>query len=125
MARCCSPTTTWGPSTGRRPDSARPHTPTRRAPRRPGPRDPDKTAAGRGAAERYHCGSCHTPTFAGQQYVPRLAGLSYDYVLRQLRAFKAQQRAELDGTMTASVQPLTEQDIENLAQYIATVLRKD
>ncbi len=95
------------------------------APPPAGPRDPDKIAAGRAAAERYHCGSCHTPTFAGQQYVPRLAGLSYDYVLRQLRAFKAQQRAELDGTMTASVQPLTEQDIENLAQYIATVLRKD
>jgi cytochrome c553 len=91
----------------------------------PVPRDPEKIAAGRAAAERYHCGSCHTPGFTGQQYVPRLTGLSYDYLLRQLRSFKAQKRAELDGNMTSSAQPLNDQDIENLAQYIATILRKD
>jgi len=89
------------------------------------PRDPAKISAGRAAAERYHCGSCHTPGFTGQQYVPRLTGLSYDYLVRQLRSFKAQQRPELDGTMTSSAQPLNDQDIENLAQYIAAILRKD
>jgi len=57
--------------------------------------------------------------------VPRLTGLSYHYLVRQLRSFKAQQRAELDGNMTSSAQPLNDRDIENLAQYIAAILRKD
>ncbi len=83
--------------------------------------DPEKIAAGRLAAERHHCVSCHAPTFAGQQYAPRLAGQHYEYLLRQLRGFKAQTRAELDGTMTTAAEPLTEQEIENLAHYIASL----
>jgi cytochrome c553 len=90
-------------------------------PRAPG--DPEGINAGRLASERYHCTSCHAPGFTGQQYAPRLTGLSYEYLLRQLRGFKAQTRGELDGTMTSAAQPLTEQDIESLAQYIAGVLR--
>ena len=90
----------------------------------PGPApEPGKAAAGRVAAERHHCTSCHAPGLTGQQYAPRLAGLSYEYLLRQLRGFKAQTRGELDGSMTASAQPLTAQDIEDLAQYIGNVLR--
>jgi cytochrome c553 len=85
------------------------------------PRDPQKIAAGRVASERYHCVSCHAPGFTGQQYAPRLVGLSYEYLLRQLRGFKAQTRGELDGTMTTAAQPLSDQDLENLAHYIASV----
>lgn len=87
------------------------------------PPEPAKAAAGRLAAEHHHCTSCHAPNLTGQQYAPRLAGLSYEYLLRQLRAFKAQTRGELDGSMTASAQPLTAQDIENLAHYIGSLLR--
>jgi cytochrome c553 len=86
------------------------------------PRDPARIAAGRAASERYHCVSCHAAGLTGQQYAPRLAGLSYPYLLRQLRGFKAQARGELDGSMTASAQPLSDQDIEDLAHYIASVL---
>lgn len=86
------------------------------------PRNATKIAAGRAASERHHCVSCHAPNFGGQQYAPRLAGLSYEYLLRQLRGFKSQTRGELDGTMTTAAQPLTEQDVDNLAHYIATVL---
>jgi cytochrome c553 len=90
--------------------------------RRPPPKgagDPAKVAAGRLAAGRYHCGSCHAPDFTGAQYAPALVGLSQEYLLRQLRAFKAQTRGELDGTMTTAVQPLTAEEIENVAQFIA------
>ena len=83
------------------------------------PHDPDKIAAGQRAFERHHCVSCHAAAFTGQQYAPRLAGLHYEYLLRQLQGFKNQTRAELDGTMTMAAQPLTEQDIESLAYYIA------
>jgi cytochrome c553 len=90
------------------------------APPPSGSSDPEKMEAGRAAAERYHCVSCHAKDFTGQQYAPRLAGLSYEYLLRQLRGFKAQTRGELDGSMATAAQPLSEQDIENLAQYIAS-----
>ena len=87
--------------------------------------DPEKIAAGRLAAERHHCGACHALAFTGAQYAPRLAGQHYEYLLGQLRGFKAQTRAELDGTMTTAAQPLTEQEIESLALYIANVLRAE
>jgi len=86
--------------------------------------EPEKLAAGRQASEKYHCVSCHAAGLVGQQYAPRLTGLSYDYLLRQLRAFKAQKRGELDGSMTTAAQPLTDADIENLAHYIATILAR-
>jgi len=87
------------------------------------PPEAEKAAAGRLAAEHHHCTSCHARDLTGQQYAPRLVGLSYEYLLRQLRGFKAQTRGELDGSMTAAAQPLTAQDIEHLAHYIANVLR--
>jgi cytochrome c553 len=86
------------------------------------PPDPEKAAAGRLAFERHHCVSCHAPGFTGRRYAPRLSGLHYEYVLHQLHGFKNQTRAELDGTMTTAAQPLTEQEIENVAHYIADVL---
>ncbi len=61
------------------------------------PPEAEKAAAGRLAAERHHCTSCHARDLTGQQYAPRLVGLSYEYLLRQLRGFKAQSgRGERD-----------------------------
>ena len=91
----------------------------------PRSRPAEKIAAGRAASERHHCVSCHAPDFTGQQYAPRLAGLSYEYLVRQLREFKAQTRGELDGAMATAAQPLTDQDIDNLAEYIAAFLDRN
>lgn len=81
--------------------------------------DSAKVAAGERLAQVHHCASCHAPAFTGQQYAPRLRGLSYEYLLRQLRGFKAQTRGELDGSMTTAAEPLTEPEIEALAHYLA------
>jgi len=83
------------------------------------PSNPAKSAAGKRAADRHHCGSCHLPTYAGQNHIPRLAGQQYDYLLRQLRGFKAGIRPDIDGTMASAAQPLSDADIENLAHYLA------
>jgi cytochrome c553 len=83
--------------------------------------DPAKVAAGRKVAEAYHCASCHAPGLVGQKPMPRLVGQHYEYLLNQLRGFKAQTRADIDGNMTTSAQPLSAQDIENIAQYIASL----
>jgi cytochrome c553 len=84
-----------------------------------GAADPQKDAAGKQVVETEHCGSCHTARLTGQNQMPRLLGLSYEYLLAQLRGFKAQTRVDIDGTMTTAAQPLSEQDIENVARYIA------
>ncbi|MDP3767599.1 MAG: c-type cytochrome [Dehalococcoidia bacterium] len=59
------------------------------------------------------------PPLAGQKHIPRLAGQQEHYLVKQLRGFKAQTSADLDGTMTMAAQPLTEQEIETLAHYLA------
>jgi cytochrome c553 len=81
--------------------------------------DPDKAGAGQRVAEAHHCASCHGPGLLGQEHIPRLAGLHYEYLLKQLRGFKAQTRADVDGSMTTAAQPLSDTDIDNLAHYMA------
>jgi cytochrome c553 len=83
--------------------------------------DPEKLEAGRRLVQTHHCGSCHVPGLVGQQHIPRLAGQHYEYLLKQLRAYKAQTRTDLDGSMTMAAQPLSADDLEILAYYISRV----
>jgi len=53
------------------------------------------------------------------QHIPRLAGQQYEYLETQLRGFKAQTRADLDGNMTSAAQGLTDKDIDVLVDYIS------
>jgi cytochrome c553 len=80
---------------------------------------PENVAAGPGLAKKFYCSQCHGPRLLGQQHIPRLAGQQYEYLKTQLRGFKAQKRADIDGNMTSAAQPLTEQDIEALVDYLA------
>jgi cytochrome c553 len=96
----------------------RPTPPPRAAGPAPGPA---KVAAGRKVLEANHCGSCHLPDLSGQKHVPRLTGLSEDYLLREMRAFKGQTRAELDGSMTMAAQQLSDRDIVEVVRYIASL----
>jgi cytochrome c553 len=58
---------------------------------------------------------------AGQQHIPRLAGQQLDYLRTQLRGFKASTRFDMDGQMTSAAQPLSDADIETLANYLASL----
>ncbi|HZM47106.1 MAG TPA: c-type cytochrome [Burkholderiales bacterium] len=80
---------------------------------------PENAAAGKRLAEKYHCVQCHGPALMGLQHIPRLAGQQFEYLRTQLRGFKAQTRADLDGNMTSAAQPLSDKDIEVLADYLA------
>ena len=80
---------------------------------------PENVAAGPGLAKKFNCSQCHGPRLLGQQHIPRLAGQQHEYVLAQLKAFKAQTRADIDGNMTSAAQALSPQDIEALADYVA------
>jgi cytochrome c553 len=83
--------------------------------------DPARAAAGKKVSDAQHCGSCHLPDLSGQKHVPRLVGQQHDYVLKEMRAFKDQTRADLDGSMTMAAQPLSPRDIEDLAEYISSL----
>jgi cytochrome c553 len=84
-------------------------------------RPPEDAASesGRGVAAANHCGSCHMPDFSGQKHIPRIAGLQYDYLVRQLRGFKSGERPDIDGAMTEAAQPLSDQDITEVSRYLA------
>jgi cytochrome c553 len=69
------------------------------------------------------CASCHGPQ--GNSYspkFPRLAGQRASYLAAQLRAFKAQTRADADaiGYMWGMSAPLDDATIDALAEYYAT-----
>ncbi|MDH5264377.1 MAG: cytochrome c4 [Betaproteobacteria bacterium] len=83
------------------------------------PADEARSEAGRQAAARFHCGSCHMPGYTGQNHIPRLAGLQYDYLVLQLRGFKTGARPDIDGTMASAAQPLSDREIGDIAWYLA------
>lgn len=88
--------------------------------RRPQAVDATKAAAGRELASLHNCTSCHRPDLSGQNQVPRVAGQDLRYLIKLLRAYKAQTAGDLEGLMTQAAQALSEADIENLAHYMAT-----
>jgi len=93
----------------------------RPAPPRATPPDAPRVETGRRLAESYHCNECHGRDFAGREYAPRLRGLSREYLVAQMRGFKARTRGDLDGAMTQAAQPVADADIEPLADYIGAV----
>ena len=77
--------------------------------------------AGARIASQFNCVQCHGATLMGQQHIPRLAGQQRDYLKMQLRGFKAQTRFDMDGQMTSAAQPLSDADIDTLANYLAAL----
>jgi len=68
------------------------------------------------------CSICHGEGLTGLGDVPRLAGLSPLYVVRQLYEFQIGDRTgSLGALMNASVANLTEEDIVDIAAYLATL----
>ena len=90
---------------------------------KPGPpthrTDPANAALAPQLAQQFNCVQCHGPALLGQQHIPRLAGQQFEYLKTQLRAFKAQTRADIDGNMTSAAQALSDQDIDVLVDYLA------
>ena len=82
--------------------------------------DPQKAAAARKLADADNCTQCHGLDLLGQKHIPRLAGQHYEYLKQQLLGFKAATRGDIDGNMTSAAQPLSDADIDTLAQYAAS-----
>jgi cytochrome c553 len=83
--------------------------------------DAARVAAGRPLADQHHCTSCHTAALTGQQQVPLLAGQDLAYLQKLLRGFRDGTASDLDGTMTMAARPLSPEDVENLAHFLASL----
>jgi cytochrome c553 len=81
--------------------------------------DPQKAGLGKLKADETLCTMCHLGGFAGQNEIPRVAGQQYDYIVKQLTDFKARRRTNDAGSMTSVSNTLNDQDITNLANYLA------
>src|SRR6267378_2314507 len=83
--------------------------------------DPARVEAGRKKSAEVLCTMCHLGEFAGQNEVPRVAGQHPEYVIKQLKAFKTGKRTNDAGTMSSVSKTLSDEDIENLAHFLASL----
>ena len=83
--------------------------------------DGAKVDAGRKIADAALCPMCHLGGFVGQNEIPREAGQWPAYIKKQLSDFRARRRTNDAGNMTSYTSGLSDQDIENLSQYIGNL----
>ena len=90
------------------------------APPPPGkPPDPARFARGRTLTLRHPCGVCHNPDFSGREQMPRLANQREDYLLKSMREYKSGARLGYGGAMAQELAGLTDQDLSDLAHFLA------
>jgi len=83
--------------------------------------DASKAARGKQVADAALCTMCHLGGFSGQNEIPRNAGQHYEYLVKQLKDFKVKNRTNDAGNMTAVMRTISDEDIEALAAYIASL----
>lgn len=82
--------------------------------------DPARVTRGEALVKANNCAACHGQQLEGKDLYPRLAGQGYGYLRDQLNNFKSGARRDATGSMSAVVGALSQQDIDDLAQYIAS-----
>src|SRR5690348_14137260 len=86
-----------------------------------GPVDAARTERARALVAQNRCNICHTATFAGQDNVPNIADQREDYLVKALRGYKDNSRHGYDATMAEVMAPISDEQILDLAYYIARV----
>jgi cytochrome c553 len=86
-----------------------------------GPVDDARIARAQTLVVQNRCNFCHLPNFAGQQNVPRIAAQREDYLVKALRGYKDNSRHGYDAAMADVITPITDEQIFDLAYYIARV----
>jgi cytochrome c553 len=83
--------------------------------------DPARMQRAAVLAQQYHCSSCHNADFSGKDNVPRIANQREDYLAKTLLEYKDNSRHGYDATMAEALQPVTSEQIADLAYYLARV----
>lgn len=66
------------------------------------------------------CQPCHQQNFEGGMPAPRLAGLSYEYLVEAMRSFATEERTN-NGDMPKFMQMLTESERDAIARYLSAL----
>ena len=85
----------------------------------PGAVQAARFAAGAAVSQRALCGTCHLPSYAGQNQVPRLAGQDEAYLALTMKMYRDKPAPGRDTAMSAALYGLGDGDLENLAHYLA------
>ena len=80
---------------------------------------PAQVEKARTLVQQHRCNFCHKPDFSGAENAPRLAGQREDYLLKTLRDYKSNRRVAYDASMVDALHPLTDADLQLLAQYLS------
>jgi cytochrome c553 len=83
--------------------------------------DPARLARAQALIQQHRCNACHNTDFSGKDNVPRIADQREDYLAKTLREYKDNSRHGYDGTMAEVLQPVTVEQIADLAYYLARV----
>jgi cytochrome c553 len=83
--------------------------------------DPARMARAQALIQQHRCNACHNTDFSGKDNVPRIADQREDYLAKTLREYKDNSRHGYDGTMAEVLQPVTVEQIADLAYYLARV----
>lgn len=82
----------------------------------------DAALVKRGAAlaASLRCGSCHLPSYAGQEQMPRLAKQRIDYMIQAMKDLRDNRRSGADTAMSAVVFGAADADLAALAHFAAS-----
>ena len=83
--------------------------------------DPARMQKGQALARQHRCDTCHNADFSGRDNIPRILNQREDYLLKTLGEYKSNSRHGYDATMADVLQPVTDEQIADLAYYIARV----
>ena len=81
--------------------------------------EPARMQGGQALAQQHRCNSCHNADFSGKENVPRIANQREDYLAKTLGVYKDNSRHGYDATMAEALQPVTSEQIADLAYYLA------
>ena len=81
----------------------------------------EQIAKGQHISGTQYCNSCHGPQLQGQKHIARLAGQSKEYLVTQLKNIRSGSRVDMDGTMGSAARGLSDDDIDALATYAASL----
>lgn len=81
--------------------------------------DPARMQAAAALITQNCCNSCHGLDLAGRENIPHIANQREDYLVKTLREYKSNVRHGYDGVMAEVLAPMNDQQIADVAYYIA------
>jgi cytochrome c553 len=81
--------------------------------------DPARMMSGRKLISEHRCNSCHNLDLIGRESVPHIANQREDFLAKTMREYRDNIRHGYDGVMASVLAPVNDQQIADLAYYIA------